>query len=172
MSKPKLYLMLGYPGAGKTTAAGIISKLTGAVHLASDQVRLELFPQPSFSETEHQKLYQVLNERTKEFLSQGRSVVYDANLNRYQHRQEKYEIAKQSGAQPILVWLQVDKKLAKQRATHELRNHLVPAEENPAEMFERIVSIFEPPDKNETAMILNGTSLSDDYVKEKLDLWR
>src|SRR5215207_7043841 len=100
---PTLYLMFGYPGAGKTTTAEAIATLTGAVHLSSDKVRLELFPRPAFSQAEHDALYKTLNLRTEELLRQGKDVVYDANLNRYQHRKEKYDICQQTGATPKLL---------------------------------------------------------------------
>src|SRR5690554_3920729 len=112
-----LYLMLGYPGAGKTTTAKIVSKLTGATHLASDKIRLELFPQPKFTPEEHRQLYETIDRRTKELLQQGKSVIYDANLNRYIHRREKYDICRQTSAQPVLLWVQASSELARQRAT-------------------------------------------------------
>ena len=34
MQKPTLFMMFGYPGAGKTTTAEIINELTGAEHLS------------------------------------------------------------------------------------------------------------------------------------------
>ena len=116
MAQPTLYLMLGYPGAGKTTTAEIIAKLTGAVHLASDRLRLELFPNPQFTEAEHETVYKVLNQRTNRLLSKGQSVIYDANLNRYAYRAEKYNICRGTGSRPVLIWVRVDRALAKQRA--------------------------------------------------------
>jgi len=91
----KLYLMLGYPGAGKTTTAHILSELTGAVRLSSDDFRFAMFPQPTFSNDEHATLYRTLDFVTEMLLANGVSVIYDANLNRYQHRAD----AKHSGLQ-------------------------------------------------------------------------
>src|SRR3990167_2582594 len=145
MAQLTMYLMLGFPGAGKTTAAKIIAGLTGAVHLASYHIRLEMFPKPKFSEQEHQMLYDEIDRRTKELLMAGKSVVYDANLNRYVHRQEKYEICRRVGVSSVLVWIKIDKELARQRATAAERKHLVPPGEDSQAMFERIVGILEEP---------------------------
>ncbi len=166
--KPTLYLMLGYPGAGKTTTAEVVAKLTGATLLSSDKIRLELFPEPTFSEAEHTQLYAALNKQTEELLQQGKSVIYDANLNRYQHRQEKYEICQRTGSEPVLLWVQTQKTIAKERAMHENRAHLVPKNETAGDMFERIATIIEPPRDNEPAVIVDGTKVTEDYLHSLL----
>ncbi len=163
--------MLGYPGAGKTTTAEIIAQLTGAVHLASDKLRLSMFKNPTFSKAEHDELYSKINQMTEELLKSGKSVIYDANLNRYIHRQEKYDIAKNTGAAVLLVWIQADTNLAKRRAT-ELSNgdpkrpygNLDPA------TFDRLVDQIEPPRENEKHITLDGTKITSDYVSTQLGL--
>lgn len=165
---PKLYLMMGYPGAGKTTAAEVIQQITDAVHLSSDKMRLEVAPKPVFSATEHDQLYTKLNQSTEELLAEGKDVIYDANLNRRQHRQEKYDIARRTGAEPVLVWVQTEKTLAKTRALDEKRSHLVPRDETADEMWERIATIIEPPQADEHPVIVDGTKISPDYIRSVL----
>jgi predicted kinase len=162
--------MLGYPGAGKSTAAGIIQELTHAVRLSSDDVRVELFPQPTFSQTEHDSLYRTLNERTETLLRQGKDVIYDANLNRLQHRREKYDICKRTGATPVLLWVQAPRDVAKGRAMHDSRSHLWPPGETPNAMFERIADIIEEPGDNEPYITLDGTQLTPDYIRSQLNI--
>ena len=169
--QPTLYLMLGYPGAGKTTTAEIIARLTGAVHLASDKIRLEMFPNPEFTPQEHATLYKAIDEQTEQLLQEGKSVIYDANLNRYQHRKEKYDICVQVGAKPLLVWVQADEELAKQRATQN-------SEDNPkrpygnlnTQTFDRLVREIEPPRGNEPHITLDGTRITLENVKKALEL--
>ena len=121
MGSPILYMMMGYPGAGKTTTAQLIAKLTGAVHISSDKMRLALFPKLEFTPEEHQILYKELDHITKELLKAGKDVIYDANLNRLIHRKEKYDVCRKVGAKPELIWVQTDKKVAKKRAMHDSR---------------------------------------------------
>jgi predicted kinase len=166
--KPVLYLMFGYPGAGKTTAAKALHELTRAHHLSSDKVRIELYPNPQFTQQEHDELYNELNLRTQNLLKAGKSVIYDANLNRYKHRQEKYQICQQLDATPILLWVQTPRDLAKARAVHETRAHLVPNLETPHSMFDRIADLIEEPGPNEPYIVLDGTKITNKYIISKL----
>lgn len=160
--------MLGYPGAGKTTTAEVIQELTGAVHLSSDRLRAEMFQPPTFSQEEHGALYEALDQQTEKMLAEGRDVIYDANLNRYQHRQDKYNICERTGANSILVWVQTPKNVAKERAIDQTRSHLVPHGETAAEMFERIADIIEEPAAKEPYIAVDGTKVSQEYVTELL----
>ena len=168
MNQPTLYLMFGYPGAGKTTAAEIIQQLTGAVHLSSDKTRFEMFPKPSFDQAEHAKLYQALDAKTEELLRQGKSVIYDANLNRYQHRQDKYDICRQTGARAVLLWVKTPKELAKDRAAHLSRQHLWPPNETSDQLFDRIADLIEGPGPKEAYVTLDGTKLDKQHVRSEL----
>ncbi len=160
--------MLGYPGAGKTTTAKIIEELTGAVRLASDEYRIRLFPQPSFSQAEHDQLYQELDTETERLLQAGTSVVYDANLNRLKHRQDKYAICRRVQARSVLLWVKTPKPVAKDRALHESRSHLWPPSETAEDMFERISSVIEQPGPDEPYIAVDGTKVTRHYIQELL----
>jgi predicted kinase len=165
MHKPTLYMMFGYPGAGKTTTAEVIAQLTGAVHLASDRVRLELFPRPTFSQAEHDALYQTVDMRAEELLRQGKDVIYDANLNRYQHRKDKYDICERTGAQAKLLWVKTAREVAKGRAMHDSREHLWPPGETPDKMFDRVADVLEEPGPAEPYTIIDGTRIDAEYIR-------
>ncbi len=170
MSKPTLYLMLGYPGAGKTTAAEMIAELTGAVHLCSDKFRLHMFANPTFSETEHAAVYGALDYMTELFLKQGVSVIYDANLNRYQHRKEKYDICTRTGATAQLLWIQTPEDLAKKRATELGSGDPVhrPFGNLDKAVFERLVNEIESPHPDEPVIKLDGSDLTKDTLSQDL----
>lgn len=168
----KLYLMLGYPGAGKTTVAEHIHHLTGAVHLSSDKIRLELFPKPTFSEEEHAALYAEIDRRTHDLLAVGEDVIYDANLNRYVHRKEKYDICQQTGATPQLIWVKTATELAKERATVLGVNDpdRRPFGNLDGAVFDRLASEIEPPTQGEKPIVIDGQNVSRESVAVALGI--
>lgn len=166
----RLYMMMGYPGAGKTTTANVLHELTGAVHLSSDAMRSVLFVEPDFSEQEHATLYEHLDKTTVDLLKAGQDVIYDANLNRLQHRQEKYAICEQAGAEPVLLWLKTPRDMAKERAGHMSRQHLWPPNTTPEQLFEHVANVIEEPGANERYTEVDGTKVTPEYIKELLGL--
>jgi predicted kinase len=157
MSKPVLYLLVGYPGAGKTTTAKLIADRTGAVHLWADEERHKMFDQPMHSEAESVQLYEYLNHRAAELLSNGDSVVFDTNFNFLSDRDKLREIGSRRGADTIVVWLTTPVEIARERAVcdNEMRNGYQMTMSN--EQFNAIVSKLEPPTKNEKVIKIDGT---------------
>jgi predicted kinase len=171
MSKPTLYLMLGYPGAGKTTAAEAIARLTGAVHLSSDAFHVAVFPEQTFSKEEHTLRYRTLDYVTELLLRSGVSVIYDANMNRYIHRLEKYRICEKYGVKPKLIWVKAPEPTARVRATVEGEDDPKRPYGNLDETtFNRLVRNIQPPRGDEPCIEIDGTKITDDYVAAQLGL--
>jgi predicted kinase len=156
MTRPKLYIFIGYPGAGKTTISKLIAEATGATHLWADAERHKLFKQPTHSQPESLELYDRLNHRAAELLVAGKSVVYDTNFNFYADRQKMREIAARSGAETVLIWISVPKDVAKQRAVNEIDSRNGYQTGMTEEQFNAIVGKLEPPTKNEKFIKING----------------
>jgi predicted kinase len=169
MNSPVLFLMLGYPGSGKTTASRFIHKLTGAEHLWADKIRNELYPHPTHSHHENLELYEYLNQITDGLLAGGKSVIFDTGFNFYKDREHLRHIANKHNVPVLLIWVRTDKELAKKRATHEdhsARNtypHVMPVDR-----FERISGDFEEPKSDEEYVALDGTQISLEYIKNSL----
>lgn len=165
-----LYLMVGFPGSGKTTTAKIISDLTGAVHLWADQERRDRYGE-TYRPEDSAELYNLLNRRTAELLHAGKSVVFDTNFNIRKDRNYLRDIAAMAGADVKIVWLKTNIGVAKERATGQLqaiRNGYNTTMEDAT--FARIASQMELPGGDEHPIELDGTKITPQYVKESLGL--
>jgi predicted kinase len=162
---------VGYPGSGKTTASQIIHDLTGAVHIWADYERRVMFGEPTHSQEESKKLYHHLNQQTDMLLGDNQSVIFDTNFNFRDDRDLLRGIAAAHGAETRLVWVKVDKDIAKKRAmhpAHALDNKYTDTMKSPD--FERITKHLEPPTADESPVMLDGTCLSLQYVSQQLGL--
>jgi predicted kinase len=166
--KPTLHLLMGLPGSGKTTLGKQLESVTDAVYLSSDEYRLLLFKKPCFSQEEHDMLYATLDHNVEHLLKAGYSVIYDANLNRHHHRLEKYSLAKKYNADVKLWMVEVSTSTAKSRRVSEQNPRLLPEGESSEKMFDRIAEVIEVPDINENHIVVDGTKISENYIKSLL----
>ncbi|PDZ94921.1 hypothetical protein CON36_31250 [Bacillus cereus] len=79
---PKVYMMIGMPGSGKSYESEKIAKEENVIYLSSDKLRKELFGDESVQQDPH-LVFSELERRLKDAISQGKNVVYDAtNVSR------------------------------------------------------------------------------------------
>jgi len=163
-----LHLIMGLPGAGKTTLAKTLQHITKAARLSSDDYRLIIYPEPTFSQKEHDNLYALIDHSVEHLLAADHDVIYDANLNRYHHRAEKYRLAKNHRAAVVLWWVKTPKAIAKQRRVAEQDQLLLPEGESSITMFDRIAAIIEEPTEDESHIEVDGTRITAAYVQKLL----
>ena len=77
--KPTFYMMVGVPCSGKTTYA---RQIPNATVLSSDDIRAEIGVDGGDKKM-HKQVFDILHDRTKEALSAGIDVVYDATNLRH-----------------------------------------------------------------------------------------
>ena len=171
MKRATLYLLIGYPGSGKTTTSQVIHDLTGAAHIWADYERRAMFGEPTHSAVESRKLYDHLNRSTQILLSEGQNVIFDTNFNFRKDRDLLRNLAADYKADTVLVWIKVGKSLARSRALskqHASDNSYL--DTMTAADFERITNNLETPKQDENPVILDGTMITRDYVAAALHL--
>ena len=70
---PKLYVMIGISGCGKST----YSEKMSAVVVSSDQIRRELFGDEN-TQGSPEKVFAIAHKRVRELLEKGNDVIFDA----------------------------------------------------------------------------------------------
>lgn len=173
MKRATLYLLVGYPAAGKTTTSQIIHQLTGAVHIWADYERRALFGTPTHSKKESDELYRHLNQSTELLLADGQSVIFDTNFNFRKDRDLLRSIAEKYKADTKLLWIKVPKAVARKRATrHAAGQPTRLYGDIPTKDFERMTGHLQPPAADEQPVILDGTRITPEYVAKLLGLRR
>ena len=118
MLKPLLVMLSGLPGCGKSTVAKTVSErlpqLDFAI-VASDQVRKELFPQPTYSDEESSITHQTVQARVLKHLFAGRSVIHDATHLQRQFRLWRHEAERLTGCRSVLIHVWLDEATTRQR---------------------------------------------------------
>ncbi|MDL2362806.1 MAG: ATP-binding protein [Patescibacteria group bacterium] len=170
MGKPKLFLFIGAPGAGKTTIAQAVAELTGAKHLWADAERHKLFPRPTHSKEESTELYTKLNKTADYLLGEGRSVVFDTNFNFYIDRKKLRKIAAVNRADTVLIWLTTPLALSKRRAVSPPTTRNGYDTHMSDTQFDDIVCKLEVPRNNEKFIKIDGTKLDHERIKQILQL--
>lgn len=170
MAKPKLYLLVGYPGAGKTTVSKLITNHTGAVHLWADFERHKLFGDATHSHTESLKLYDYLNAEAEKLLAAGHSVVFDTNFNFRADRDILRSIANRHSAETIVIWISVPKDQAKKRVVNKIDSRNGYKVAMTETQFDSITSKLEPPTEDENVIKIDGAKFDKEQLIRLLGL--
>ena len=110
--KQKLYIMCGLPFSGKTTLAKKISQQTGAEYIASDDLHDASLPKIE----RWGAAIDLMKTRVEQTLKEGRGVVCDNGNYRKSQRDELYGMAREMGAETVVIFLDLPTEILRQRS--------------------------------------------------------
>ncbi|HYH74697.1 MAG TPA: AAA family ATPase [Candidatus Saccharimonadales bacterium] len=156
-AKPLMIMLYGFPGSGKTYFARQLTDHLNAAHVQDGRIRTELFEQPRYDREENQVVSHLMDYMTGEFLHAGMTVIYDTNAMRLTQRRELREVARKNGAQPLLIWFQIDTESSFARASKRDRRKSDDKYNPPLDRptFERLASGMQNP-QNEDYIVISG----------------
>jgi predicted kinase len=160
-AKPLFIMLYGFPGAGKTYFARQLCENIQAAHVQGDRIRGELFAEPRWDAQENSVINQLMEYMAGEFLAAGVSVVYDTNAMRASQRRALRDMARKAGAQPVVVWFQIDLESAYDRTAkldRRRNDDRFAAPMDPA-AFKNIVTHMQNPDPTEQYVVISGKHL-------------
>lgn len=119
-SSHKLIAVCGLPGVGKSTVSSFVAEHIDGVRLRTDAIRKELVEEPTYSETEDERVYAELFDRAEEHLFDNVSVVLDATFADRHRRHAVRQVANAQDVQFRLIRVVCDQEIAERRiATRE-----------------------------------------------------
>ncbi len=134
-----LLLFTGLPGSGKTTLAKAYAVRYGAEHLNSDVLRREMGLLGRYGPEDKEKVYRMLLERTRQLLSEGKTVIVDSTFYKESIRAPFREIAEALSVP--LYWVEVG---AQENVIRERLKTARPDSEADFDVYKQIRDAYEP----------------------------
>jgi len=126
-ARPKLVVMTGLPGVGKTYVARRLAERVDAFHLLSDSIRKQLLDIPVgerrpdgygkgiYNGNIGKKTYDEMMRRAQVFLSAGYSVIMDATFLREDLRKRAQDAGAKAGAPVLFVFADCPERIVRSR---------------------------------------------------------
>jgi len=146
-----LVVVCGLPGVGKSTVAKRIAEHVDGEVLRTDVIRKELFPDPTYADSETEAVYAELLSRARTLVADGDSVVLDATFADRRFRGAVTEAAASVADRFELVKVECDEAVVRRRI--ERRDGVSDADFDVYLQFKRS---FEPLDRDHVVIDNSG----------------
>lgn len=155
MSRPKLYIIQGFIGSGKTTYSKQLADEASAVRLNADEYCEQEFS-PEELETNWDECFaksiDALWSKAHELLKQNQDVILDFGFWTFESREHARMQAEKSNAEFIHIYLDIDDETLLSR----LRKRRGEIAQSNLENFSTLQKSFEPPRESENATTVNS----------------
>lgn len=159
VKKPIAYIICGFIGAGKTTFAKKLEKDTKAVRITKDEWIIKIFGNKITTDKNFEiydnKITELAKDIAFKILKAGSDVIIDEGFWAKSQRDEIKDQIKAAGAEPILFYAQCPVETMKDRTINRNNKFSDDSFEINEEMFDSYLKYWEPPSKEEEAIILS-----------------
>jgi predicted kinase len=144
-STPHVIIMVGIPGAGKTTFAEHFAKTFHAPYVHSSELE-------GLAGIDQRSASIVAAKLLSELLKTHHTIVFEGDTSSRTTRLALVKTIAQAGYKPLLVWVQTETVEAKRRSIRKRSGHapLTP------EQFDTALKRFAPPASAEKAVVISG----------------
>jgi aminoglycoside phosphotransferase family enzyme/predicted kinase len=149
--KPKLVIVSGLPGVGKTYIAERLAERNNWYHLKTDFIRKKLagldieqhyYDHPTLYSPEMSlKTYQEMMRRAEVYLKAGKSVILDATFNKKKPREETFALAQKLNVKVCYIHFTCPEEIVLQRL--EKRSREISASDATKEVYFKMKGNFE-----------------------------
>ena len=166
----KLYIMCGLAFSGKSTLARKIAERTDSKLVAFDKLWVEQDKQkPIPKGSEGWRYIRDLAKREiLVSLQTGTSVVYDDNNPRKEHREELRSVAKNAGADTVVIYLDtsLDVIRAREKANRDSQDRHDVEQEN----FEKVMKDLEVPTIDENTIVFRPEMNINSFIEKVITI--
>ena len=149
-------IVMGLPGTGKTYFAKRLADKIKAVHLGSDQLRMKLISERTYSTSEKTKIYEQLLTKTLETLSSGQSVVADATFYLKSFRKKFISEVSRLGIYPRIILIQASEQTVRDRIRLKRQDS-----EADFLVYKQVRDLFEPVSENKLVLDTDSNSIEE-----------
>jgi predicted kinase len=154
----KLYILCGYPFAGKSTLARKLTDKFGFVHISVDEINTQrgigLDTLKPIAPEEWQSTYKIFYERIVDNLRSGYTVVADAVAYHKKQRDYLLAIAKECNADAFVVYLKIPLETVKKRWSDNKATSVRPVVRD--DDFYNVINHFEKPILSEHTIVVTS----------------
>jgi predicted kinase len=112
---PKLLMVAGLPGSGKSTFAAKVNAQRPFLTLETDRLRKALVLQPQYTPDEHSRVFRACHILIDEFIRQGYPVLFDATNLTERNRKPIYAVARKRRVPLAVVVIAAPSDVVRQR---------------------------------------------------------
>ena len=163
--KPTVFLMLGFPGSGKSTFARQLAEARTIIRISSDDIRPYMYTTTLAIRDirNNPAVFGALDYVVGKLLTARMSVIYDANFNRRKDRKAHRLCAQRADARTILIWMKTPLEVAREREAGRAT-----AGESlaiPSERYQQLVDRLQEPESEETVMTIDGLAPFEEQLR-------